>query len=137
MAPSAHNSQDYKFIIIKDSETKKALQKAAAEQEFISQAPIVIAAIALKPEDILECNVHAYAVDTAIAIDHMTLAAVEEGLGTCWVGAFDQKQVKEILKVPKNYKVVAILPLGTPYDDPSPKLRKSIKELFCYEEFFE
>ena len=137
LAPSAHNSQEYKFIVVEDRQKRKDLAKAASDQRFIAQAPVIIVAVSLNPEHIMAGGVPAYAVDVAIAVDHMTLAAVEEGLGTCWVGAFDQGEVKRILGIPEQYKVVVLLPLGVPYDEPGVKSRKGLKELVCYENFSE
>lgn len=135
LAPSAHNSQDYKFIVVKDSEKRKELAEAAAGQSFVGEAPVVIVAVSLDPEHIMSCGVPAYSVDLAIAVDHMTLAAAAENLGTCWVGAFSQERVKEILEIPDQYKVVVLLPLGFPADQPGSKMRKNIEEIICYEKF--
>jgi len=137
LAPSAHNSQDYKFIIVRDQGARKALAKAASEQRFIAEAPIVIAAVALKPDYLMSSGIPAFALDLAIAIDHITLAAIAEGLGTCWIGAFSQEEVKKILGVPERYKVAVLLPLGAPYDEPGVKSRKNLKELVCLEQFSE
>jgi nitroreductase len=63
----------------------------------------------------------------------MILQAVEEGLGTCWIGAFDEKKVKEILHIPDNVRVVALLPVGYPSDIPGPKPRKSLAEIVMWE----
>ena len=134
MAPSAENSQDYKFVIVKDAATKKALA-GAAEQRFIAEAPIIIAGVSLKPDHLMDNEVPAYAVDLAIAFDHITLAAVQEDLGTCWIGAFNQDKARRILKIPDKYKIVALMPLGTPYDEPGVKSRKKTSELVS-EEFF-
>ncbi len=136
MAPSAENSQDYKFIIVHDASTRKDLA-GAAEQRFIAQAPVVIVGVSLKPDYLMDCGVPAYAVDLAIAFDHITLAAVQEDLGTCWIGAFNQERVKKILKIPEKYKVVALMPLGVPYDEPGVKSRKKISDLICNEFFSE
>jgi len=135
LAPSAHNAQEWKFIVVKDEQKRKKLAEAAMNQTFVGEAPVVIAAVSLNPEHIMSCEVPAYAVDLAIAVDHMTLQAVEEGLGTCWIGAFNQQRVKEILNIPQRYKVVALLPLGYPADSPTPKERKSLEEIVCYENF--
>jgi nitroreductase len=137
LAPSAHNDQDWKFIIIKDIKKKKQLAQAARSQSFIAEAPVVIAAVALNPERVMSCEVPAYAINLAIAVDHMTLQACEQGLGTCWIGAFSQEEVKKVLKIPDKYKVVALLPLGFPADSPKPKTRKSLEEIICYENFNE
>tara|TARA_Y100000310_G_scaffold332537_1_gene408311 strand:+ start:2085 stop:2597 length:513 start_codon:yes stop_codon:yes gene_type:complete len=136
LAPSSHNAQEYKFVVVKNADTRKELSRAA-DQRFIAQAPVIIAAVSTNPEDIMSSDVPAYPVDLAIALDHMTLAAVEEDLGTCWIGAFDQEKVKQILGVPKQYKVMALLPIGVPYDDPGVKSRKDIKDLVCLEMFSE
>ena len=137
LAPSAHNDQDWKFIIIKDIKKKKQLAQAARSQSFIAEAPVVIAAVALNPERVMSCEVPAYAINLTIAVDHMTLQACEQGLGTCWIGAFSQEEVKKVLKIPDKYKVVALLPLGFPADSPRPKTRKSLEEIICYENFNE
>jgi nitroreductase len=135
LAPSANNMQPWKFVVVKDSKRRKELGRAANGQTFIGQAPIVIAAVATEPESIMSSGIPRYAVDVAIAVDHMTLAAVDEGLGTCWIGAFSQQKVKEILNIPDKYRVVALLPLGFPRAETAMKLRKSLGEIVCYETF--
>jgi nitroreductase len=77
----------------------------------------------------------AYAVDLAIAMEHIALQAVEEGLATCWIGAFDQEEVKKILNIPDEYKVVVMMPLGYPADKSRPKSRKSLKEITSEDTF--
>jgi len=135
LAPSAHNEQERKFIVVRDVRKRKALSEAALSQSFIAEAPVVIAAVATDPEHVLSSGVPAYAIDLTIAVDHMTLVAVEEGLGTCWVGAFDQRAVKKILEIPAKCKVVVLLPLGFPADKPGEKLRKKLEEVVSYENF--
>ena len=137
LAPSANNRQDYMFVVVKDATKREKLVNAAGDQGFVGEAPVVIVAVSLNPERIMSCEVPAYAVDLAIAVDHMTLAAVEEGLGTCWIGAFSQKKVKEILGIPDERKVLTVLPLGYPDDMPRIKIRKSINELVCLDTFSE
>ena len=137
LAPSARNAQHRKFVVVKDAQKRKQLAEAANSQSFIGEAPVVIVAVALKPEYIMGCKVPAYAIDLAIAVDHMTLQACEEGLGTCWIGAFSQEEVKRILKIPEKYKVVTLIPLGFPADTPKAKERKSLEEIVCYESFRE
>lgn len=135
LAPSAKNLQDYKLIVIKDPSTKDRLGEAARGQMFIAEAPVIIAAVSTNPEYVMRCGIPAHGVDLGIAIDHMTLAATEEGLGTCWIGAFFQEEVKKILGVPEQYKVVALLPLGYPADQEKAKSRKKLEEIVCYEKF--
>ncbi|MCD6471746.1 nitroreductase family protein [Candidatus Aerophobetes bacterium] len=137
LAPSASNRQLWKFIVVRDQKRRRELAQAASNQNFIAEASVVIAAVGLNPSHIMHCGVPSYAVDLAIAVDHMTLIAVEENLGTCWIGDFSQEEVKEILNIPEKYKVVALLPLGYPADKPKVKSRRSLKEIVCYETFIE
>jgi len=135
LAPSAANRQDGKFIVVQDPKRRAALMKAAGNQGYVAQAPVVIAAVSLNPEYVMYCGVASHPVDLAIAVDHMTLKAVEEGLGSCWIGHFDQAKVKEILQIPKEYKVVALLTLGYPKDRQKPKERKPLEEIVSFEVF--
>ena len=134
LAPSGNNCQPWVFIVIKDAATRQQLAEAAHGQSFVGEAPVVIAACGTDPERMMSCDVPDYAVNVAIAIDHMTLQAVEEGLGTCWIGAFDQQKVKDILGIPDTAKVVELLPLGYPaVEAPDTKERKPLSETVMYE----
>jgi nitroreductase len=135
LAPSAANRQQWKFIVVQDPELRKKLITAANNQQFVGQAPVVIVAVSLEPDRVMSCEVPAYAVDLAIAVDHMTLAATAEGLGTCWIGAFHQSEVKRVLNIPNQYKVVTLIPLGYPADSPRIKSRKPLEEIVCYDTF--
>jgi nitroreductase len=137
LAPSSRNSQAHKFIVIKDHQLRKELANEATSESFIVGAPVIIVAVALDPEYVMPSGVPAHPVDIAIALDHMTLVAVEEGLGTCWIGAFYQDRVKQILSIPDKYKVVALLSLGYPADSPKKKFRKPLEETVCYDSFRE
>lgn len=137
LAPSANNRQPWKFIVVRDQETRQKLAKAARGQSFVGEAPIVIAGVALDPNRIISGVVPGYAVDLAIALEHIALAAQDEGLGTCWIGAFSQEEVKTILGVPDSYKIVALMPVGYPQDAPRLKVRKPMEEIVCYEKFSE
>jgi nitroreductase len=136
LAPSASNRQEWRFIIVRDQSSKKKLAEAANNQSFIAEAPIVIAACAETDEHVMTCGQACYPIDVAIALDHITLAAVELGLGTCWIGAFDEKKVKQILEIPSEIRVVALMPLGYPYDSSvANKNRLSMSEISKYEQY--
>ncbi len=137
LAPSASNRQPWKFIVVTDPGKREALTKASRNQAFVGQAPVIIVAVALEPDQTMMCGVERYAVDLSIAVDHITLAAVDKGLGTCWIGAFDQEEVCRIAGVPDQYKVVTVLPLGYPADEPRAKGRKPLEEIVCWETFSE
>jgi nitroreductase len=137
LAPSASNQQQWKFVVVRDADKRKQLSIAANGQPHVASAPVVIAGVATNPNRIMMCGVATYPVDLAIAIDHMTLAAVNEGLGTCWIGAFSQDKAREVIGVPDNYLIVALLPLGFPAEEGREKTRKSLDEIVCYETFSE
>ena len=133
-APSANNRQPWRFVLVEDEQRRQQLAHAANEQLFVGQAPIVVAAVSLQPDQVMTCGVSKSAVDVAIAVDHLTLAATAEGLGTCWIGAFSQEKVCDILGVPDNHKVIILTPLGYPADEPVSRTRKPIEELVRYEQ---
>jgi nitroreductase len=83
----------------------------------------------------MPCEELSYPIDVAISVDHMTLAAVEYGLGTCWIGAFKQDEVKKLLGIPEEVRVVALLPIGYPDASSAPKPRKSLEEIAAYDKW--
>jgi nitroreductase len=119
LAPSAGNRQEWRFIIVRNVEILKKLVEAATTKT-LKEASIVIVACAETDGHIMKCGQPSYPIDVAIALDHLTLAAVELGLGTCWIGAFDEKQVKKILGIPDEIRVVELMTIGYP-SDPSIK----------------
>lgn len=135
LAPSAKNFQEWRFVVVQDAETRQRLVPAANNQAFIGQAPVVIACCATNCEYVMRCGQLSYPIDLAIAIDHMTLQAVEEGLGTCWVGSFFEDQVKNVLGIPKGIRVVELLALGYPADQPRPKNRSPIESIVSYDKW--
>ena len=137
LAPSGRNSQAWKFIVVRDDDRRQALGYASGGQPHVHMAPVIIAAVATEPEFVMACGIHAHPVDLAIAIDHMTLAAVDLGLGTCWIGAFSQDEVKSFLEVPEKYKFVSLLTLGYPSETGRPKMRKTLEEIVCYDKYEE
>ena len=137
LAPSASNRQDWKFVVVDDEEIKEELYKSANEQDFVRQAPVVIAGVATNPDEKMSCQVNAGTVDVSIALDHLILRAAEEGLGTCWIGAFDQEKTRDILNVPKDKKIIGLITLGYPTYDltKNTKSRKELKEILSYNSF--
>ncbi|MFP4028010.1 MAG: nitroreductase family protein [Candidatus Brocadiia bacterium] len=132
-APSANNRQNWKFIVVRDADLRAKLVEAANGQKFVGQAPVVIAACATSTDHVMSCGHPDYLVNLAIAIDHMTLAACELGLGSCWIGAFDQQKVTDLLNIPDEASVVELLPLGYPAVEPGQKSRKSLEEVVSYD----
>jgi nitroreductase len=124
VAPSAGNRQEYRFIVVRDEAVRKALVPACNNQTFVGEAGVVIVGCATDPQ-------RRYAgVDVAIAMDHMSLVAVSLGLGTCWIGAFSEEKVKQVLDIPEGASVICLMPLGVPAAEGVMRNRKSKEELF-------
>jgi nitroreductase len=135
LSPSASNRQDWKFIVVKSKETKKKLAKAAFGQSFIGEAPVVIVACGMDSEAVMGCGQPTHTVNVSIACAFMILQAYELGLGTCWIGAFNEDETRKILNNPEHVRVVAVIPLGYPNQPTSKKIRKNLNEIICYEKY--
>ena len=135
LAPSAKNFQEWRFVVVQDEATRRKLMVAANNQAFVGEAPVVIACCATNTDYVMRCGQASYPIDLAIAIDHMTLQAVEEGLGTCWVGSFYEDQVKLILGIPEKVRVVGLLTLGYPKDRIRPKSRLPLDQITSFDKW--
>jgi nitroreductase len=135
IAPSAGNRQDWKFVVVRDQETRLKLAVAAKGQMFLGQAPVVIVGCAVEPTYVMMCGQPAGIIDVSIAFSFMMLEATELGLGTCWIGAFDEGAVKNILGVPDQVRVVAMTPLGYPDEVPEGRPRKSMEDVVCFDRY--
>ncbi len=134
LAPSACNRQEWRFVVVRDADTRKKLAQAAHDQTFVGEAPVVLACCAETDGRVMTCGQLCHPIDVAIAIDHLTLSAVAEGLGTCWIGAFDEARVKDILAIPREICVVELLPIGYPQDpSTAKKQRLPLSEIVKYE----
>lgn len=133
LAPSSSNRQDWRFIVVRNEQTRRKIASIANNQMWIADAPVLIAAVGTDPGSVMTCGVPRYAVDTSIAVEHMTLAAVEEGLGTCWIGAFSQEGARTILGVGEDCMIVTVMPLGYPAVASGAKSRKHLDEIVRYE----
>ena len=114
LAPSAKNFQDWRFIVVQDRLLKMRLMEAANNQAFVGQAPVVIVCCSVEPDYVMRCGQPVCSIDAAIALEHIALRAVEEGLGTCWVGSFYEDKVKAIFDIPGKVRVVQLMTLGYP-----------------------
>ena len=150
LAPSWQNKQCWQYVVVKDKDTigKLALKSGLISKSnfFIKDAPVVIVACA-NPNDSGHLNGQDYyLVDVAISFQQMMLAAWEMGIGSCWLGAFNDKKVQEILGIPEKLKVVALSPFGYPKDKDSlyakaiktfagSKKRKDIEKIVHWEKW--
>jgi nitroreductase len=129
LAPSAANRQPWLFYLVQDKEVRGRIDEAYVRPWF-AEAPLVVAVCIDRTRTWVRKDGKDYGdVDAAIAMDHMTLAAAEQGLGTCWIGAFDKLKVKKALSLPKQIEPVALTPLGYPTDTPREKDRRSMEEV--------
>lgn len=121
-APSAGNIQEWEFVVVKEEEQKKKLAKAALSQMFIAEAPAVIVICANLERTCLKYGKRGetfYAIqDTALAIQNLMLAAQGLGLGSCFVGSFEEDTVSDIIELPDNIRPVAIIPIGYSAEKP-------------------
>ena len=134
LAPTAANKQPIGLIVVETEGNEEALRRVYRQDWFAKQPPYVLVACAT-PETawVRRDDGKNYAdVDVAIAMDHLVLAATAEGLGTCWIGAFDPVAAQEVLGLPEGVEPVAMTPLGYPADTPKPKLRQKAEKLIHY-----
>lgn len=133
LAPSWKNLQCWKFIVVRSEEGKAGILAAFNDnnpgKKAISPAPVVVVLCAEPQASGYVDEKAYYLVDAGIAMEHLILAAWAEGLGTCWMGEFDEKKVKAVLNVPDGWKIVGLTPLGYPDQDPKPRPRKSLEEI--------
>jgi nitroreductase len=109
LAPSAGNVQPWRFIIVTDSDKRQRIAQGCRYGRFLDESPVVIVGCGDQ-----KASPRWYVGDTCIAMEHLVLAATAEGLGTCWIGVFDEKELRELLKIPLRLRVVALLALGYP-----------------------
>ena len=145
LAPSGNNSQPWHFIIIRDEGIRQRIAKTSHDQEWMLSAPLFIACVAdirsriesaveiVLDEESPQNDLKKIIRDTAIAAEHIVLEAVNEGLGTCWVGWYTQNEIRPILGVAADKYVVAILTVGYADEDPRPRPRKEFKEMIHYD----
>jgi len=124
LAPSAGNRQPWYFIVVRDPELKRRVAEAARGQMFIADAGAIVVAVS---DPTVSPRWHDK--DVMIAMEHLILVATELGYGTCWIGAFDEGEVKRVLGIPEQYRVVALTPVGVPAESPPPRPRKGLEEI--------
>jgi nitroreductase len=112
LAPSWTNKQCWQFIVVKDKKIIKDLSKTSIINRWLKNVPVIIVACGDPKKSGFRNDIDYYIVDVSIALEHLVLAATDKGLGTCWIGGFNEKKVKEILEIPEYIRVIALTPLG-------------------------
>jgi nitroreductase len=135
---------------VRDAELKRRLAEVSGEQAWLASAPAVIAVVAdpraklpkmapsgmpLPGDPAWETATTKSVRDAAIAAEHLVLAATDLGLGTCWVGKFDQVPMRAVLDVPGECYVVTLLPIGRPAEVPAPTERYALAEIVFEERY--
>ncbi|MFH0910071.1 MAG: nitroreductase family protein [Planctomycetota bacterium] len=117
LAPSANNRQRWRVVTVRDATARKKLAEAARGQTFVSEAPVVLAFCSEGDNGhVMTCGQPSYPIDAAIFIDHVSLLCAAEGLGTCWIGAFHEDQAQKLLGIPREVRVIELMPVGFPTD---------------------
>jgi len=130
LAPTAANRQPFRVVVVRTKGRESDLRRVYG-RDWFTQAPLVLAVCAVPAESWVRKadGWNAAEVDATIAMDHLILAAAEEGLGTCWIAAFDPSAAREILGLPADVVPIAFTPLGYPADSPAAKKRRPLADL--------
>jgi nitroreductase len=146
MAPSAHNVQPWKYIIVDDPDVKARLCDAAFSgiffiNKFARHAPVIVV-ITAEPDIVADRlgkivqGLQYFLLDIGASIEHFLLQAAELGLGACWLGWFSEARVKKILKIPGHKKIASMISLGYPAEEkPKEKFRKSVEEVSSFNSY--
>ncbi|MGA2448577.1 MAG: nitroreductase family protein [Polyangiaceae bacterium] len=128
-APSARNKQPWHYVVVTDSRIRARLRRAY-DREWFFNAPVIVCACGEPSRNPANPSARDYRdIDVSISLDHLVLAATAEGLGTCWVGAFDAGVVRAELRIPDGIDPLIMTPLGYPHEAPPPRERRPLREV--------
>jgi len=133
LSQSAINRQPWRFIIIQNESNKKKIAEICKGKKWVAEASVVLAGIAVNTDYRMGNGRPASDIDLSIALTQISLAAVDQGLGTCWIGSFKYDEAMEYLKIPKDNILVGFMTLGYPNESPAPKSRKPMEEIIFRE----
>ena len=137
LAPSWKNMQCWRFLVLRDPARRAALLEAIPDdnpgKKAVAAAPVTILVCADPRESDVENGIPYYVADAAIAFEHLCLAAHALGLGTCWMGWYDEAKIKQALAIPEPLRVVGFTPLGVPDQEPKPRPRKALTDIAYFD----
>ncbi len=134
LAPSARNTQDWRFVVVTDKDIKRQVAGTTNRPEVFEKAGAIIAACS-NSDEVMRCGQAIGPIDVAIALEHICLQAEDLGLGTCWIGSFDAGKARQILTIPEGVAIIELMALGYPADSkPEPK-REPIEKIVCYDKW--
>jgi nitroreductase len=135
LAQSAANRQPWEFIVVTDESIRSALVSVAGHQRFVGDAAAVIVCLGDPDASAAVGAFNGFLLDLGIAIENMALTAWDLGIGSCWIGAYNERGIKQLLGVPEKLRVVSLLTLGVPDQEPGPKRRKTTSEIIHRERY--
>ena len=134
LAPSAKNTQDWRFVVVTDKETKRRVAETTNRPEVFQKAGAIIAACS-NSDEVMRCGQAIGPIDVAIALEHIALQAAELGLATCWIGSFYTDKVREILDIPADVAIIELMTIGYPADSKKEPQREPMEKIVCYEKW--
>ena len=134
LAPSAKNTQDWRFVVVTDKKIRQKLAETTNKPDSFKNAGVIIAGCS-NSKDVMTCGQAIAQIDVSIALEHICLQATELGLGTCWIGSFKTDQVREILGIPEQIEIIELLAVGYPADKWKKPNRVEIEKIVCYEKW--
>jgi len=137
LAPTWGNRQGMHYIVVEEPKKVKMVWKAVDQDDKFSNAPMFIVGIIRETASgINKAGIEYYTVDFGICFEHLLLAAAAEGMATCWIGIFDEEKIKEILEIPRIYRVLGLTPLGYPIKEKGEITnRLSLEEIVHYDKY--
>ncbi|UCE16553.1 MAG: nitroreductase family protein [Candidatus Bathyarchaeota archaeon] len=127
LAPSADNAQPWHFVVVIERKIKERLSTGRWNR-FIKNSAATIVGCGYKDNEWST-------IDVTIALENMVIAAETQGIGSCWIGDFEEEKVKELLNIPENLKVIALVSFGYPAVRPKPPKKKNLETIVHYNKF--
>ena len=134
LAPSAMNTQDWRFVVVTGEETRRQVAEQTNRTEVFRKAGAIIAACS-NSDHIMRCGQAIGPIDVAIALEHIALQATELGLATCWIGSFNAEKVRALLDIPADIAIIELMAIGYPADSKREPQREPIEKIICYEKW--
>ena len=134
LAPSAMNTQDWRFVVVTDKEIRHQVAEHTNRPEVFQKAGAIIAACS-NSDHVMRCGQAIGPIDVAIALEHIALQATEFGLATCWIGSFYTDKVRAILGIPADIAIIDLMAIGYPADSKKEPQREPIEKILCYDKW--
>ena len=131
LAPSAKNTQDWRFVVVMDKDIKARVAATTNRPEVFEKAGTIIVGCS-NSNYVMQCGQAIAPIDVSIALEHICLQATELGLGTCWIGSFQADQVRTILGIPDDINIVELMAVGYPADSAKHPNRLNMDKIICY-----